>query len=54
MEDKKTTRKIDFLKISKEEQNDVLIVAVTKAQEEQNELENEYKRQFSPKPALSN
>jgi hypothetical protein len=42
MEYKKTTKKIDFLKISKEEQEKLLKEALSKGQEEQRKLENQY------------
>lgn len=44
MEHKKTDKKIDFLKITKEEQEEVLKRALAEGQEEQRKLENEYDR----------
>jgi hypothetical protein len=42
MEYKKTTEKIDFLKITKEEQERILKEALMKGQEEQRKLEKQY------------
>ncbi|GBE17290.1 hypothetical protein BMS3Abin15_01131 [bacterium BMS3Abin15] len=44
MENKETTEKIDFLKISKEEQESILKEALIKGQEEQEKLEEKYER----------
>jgi len=44
MEHKKDHKKIDFLKISKEEQEELLKEAMKKGQEEQRKLEKKYIR----------
>lgn len=40
--DKKHTKKVDFLKISKEEQEKIIEEALARGQEEQKKLEKEY------------
>ena len=42
MDTKKSTKKIDFLKITKEEQEEILKAALTKGQSEQKKLEKRY------------